>query len=185
MDINEIKDMKAEAASKDKRKIWIIPIVIIILVLLIFGGCELAKFLEKPQATGFLFDEMAQDGFLDGKTKAEIDAMMNQAVAEGQFNVSINPQPVFTTGASEGTINIENIIANRYYMRVEITLQEDGSMLYKSKGIKQGQFIEKIKLDKVLPKGKHYAIATFYAINPNNLEDVGSTSVTMEITVEN
>ena len=50
----------------------------------------------------------AQLGQLEGKSEAEIQEELNRVVEEGTMAISINVNPVFDSGDSEGTLEIEN-----------------------------------------------------------------------------
>ena len=173
--------MTRHEAKKKSKVVWIVVIVAI-------AAAALAGFLvwqNSQPKSGFTIDRMAQDGFLDGKSEAEIQELLNQVVEEGKFNVSINAQPVFKDGRSEGNLRLENVPGNRYYMTVAVTLDDTGETVYESEGIKQGQYIENVTLTKDLGAGEYPATAVFTAINPETLEPVGKTAVELVIRVIN
>lgn len=135
--------------------------------------------------TKYWFDKMAKDGTLEGKAPQEVQGMLNAIVAEGQFNVSLNARTVFEDGSAEGLIGIENISENRYYCRVTLRRDEDGLVLYESKGIKPGQYIDKIKLKSKLPAGEYSCTAQFIATDPETYDDIGQAQVQVKVVVLN
>ena len=60
--------------------------------------------------------------------------MLDQIMEDGMVNVAINAVVIFEDGTSEGSLGVENSADNQYYMRVELTKDDDGTLLYKSKG---------------------------------------------------
>ena len=60
-------------------------------------------------------------------------------------------------------MRIENRAKNHYTMVVEMYLKDTGEQIYQSGGIKPGYFLEKDRLDTVLPKGEYPVTVTFKA----------------------
>lgn len=166
---------------KKKKTGVIIIIIVIVVAAIVIGGYFIWQ--NSQPKSGFVVDRMAQDGFLEDKTQEEIQALLDQVVEEGRFNVSINSNPVFENGASEGNLRIENVPGNRYYMKVIVVLDDTGETVYESDGLKQGQYIENVKLSKTLPKGEYPATAMFTAINPDTLSEEGAAEVKINIVV--
>lgn len=194
-EIVEEKDGMTSAQSKlrkgrrnrqDKRKTIVLALILLLLAALGIGGY---LFWKRTQAvddtTKYWFDKMAQDGTLEGKTPQEIQGVLNSIVEEGMFNVSINARAVFEDGKSEGSLGMENIPENRYYARVTLLRDDDGTVLYESKGIKPGQFIDKIKLKSDLDPGEYECTARIIATDPTTLEDIGQVRVKVKVIVIN
>lgn len=135
--------------------------------------------------TKYWFDKLAKDGSLQGKTPAEVQDILNSVVEEGMFNVSMNAKAVFNDGKSEGSIGLENIPQNRYYCRVVILRDDTNEVLYESKGLKPGQYIDKIKLKKNLPAGDYACTAQVIATDPESLDDIGQVQVKIQVCVLN
>lgn len=168
--------------EEKKSKKWVIVLVVVLIAAAAVGGYFIWQNTHK-QYGRFDLDEMAQDGFFKDKSPEDIEALLNKVVEEGSFNISINSDPVFEDGQSEGNLRIENIPGNRYYMTVAITRDDTGELIYQSKGIKQKQFIENAKLDVDLPAGDYPSTATFTAVDPETLEDVGTAAAKITIHV--
>lgn len=130
------------------------------------------------------FDEEAKEGFLPTLSEEEIQAELDRIVEEGMFNVSIGSVLDFKDANSKAVANIENIPANRYYMSVDITLDDTGETVYSSKGIKPGQYIDEISLSKALAPGEYPATARFTAYQPDTYEVEGHVAVKIYIYVE-
>lgn len=175
--------MKQRKEKKSKK------IIVILVVILIALGAVAGYFLwrnAQPKETGrFELDEMARDGFFADKSPEDIEALLNQVVAEGMFNISINSNPVFEDGKSEGNLRIENVPNNPYYMQVKITRDDTGEEVYQSKGLKQEQYIENAKLTVPLAKGEYPCTAVFTAVDPETLEEVGTAAAKITIHVLN
>lgn len=130
------------------------------------------------------FDDQAQGGQAPYKTTEEIKAELNRIVEEGMLNISIASVIQFENGTSPGTAYIENVPNNKYVMRVTITLDSNGEVVYQSGGIKPDSFIETISLSQDLAAGTYPATATFVAYNPETLEEVGQAAAKVTIVVD-
>lgn len=164
-------------------------IIVLILLLLIGAGVGGFFFWKSQQATDtltkYFFDKYAEDGILEGKTPDEIESILNSIVEEGMFNVAIGTEVRFNDSKSEGTLGFENIAANHYYARVELRRNDDGTVIYKSEGIKPGQYIKDIKLSKNLPKGQYDCTAVVIATDPDSLMDIGQVEVLVKVVIIN
>lgn len=115
----------------------------------------------------------AELGQLEDKTKEEIQAALNEIVEEGNLSISMNMNPVFPTGDSQGSLKIENGPQNRYGQRVVITLDETGQQIYDSGYMPVNTHIQQDVLEIDLGKGEYEATATFSAYD----EDLGGAMV--------
>ena len=173
-------------SEKKKKKIIIIAVVAVLLLAGVTGG--VMWYMNRPQlddTTQYWFDKFAEDGTLEGKTPQEIQGMLDQVMEEGMVNVSMNTYVVFEDGTSEGSLGVENIAANRYYIRVILTNDADGSVLWESAGLKPGQYIDKITLNQDLPAGEYSCTAKEIITDPETLEDIGAAEVKVTILVKN
>ena len=130
-----------------------------------------------------MFDPNAQNGQAPYKTQEEMQAELDREVEEGMFNISIASSIQFDSGDAEGTAYIENVPGNHYLMRVKITEDATGDVLYESGVLKPNQFIEKIALAKDLDEGMYPATATFTALDETTYEEVGQAGAKVVINV--
>lgn len=176
-----------EDAQRQKKKRLILAAAA--LAVLVLAGIGLGVWrLTRPKldtTTQYWFDKFAEDGTLAGKTPQELQGILDQVMEEGMVNVSMNAVVVFEDGTSEGSLGIENIAANHYYVRVVLTNNADGSVLYESAGLKPGQYIDKIKLNQDLPAGEYQCTATEIITDPDTLEDIGQVQVAVKLIVKN
>ena len=130
-----------------------------------------------------LLDPTAQDGQAPYKSAEEIQAELDREVEEGMFNISIASSIQFDDGTSSGTAYIENIPGNRYLMKVSITSDDTGEVLYESGVLKPNQFIEQIALTQDLEPGTYPATATFTALDETTYDEVGQAAAKISINV--
>ncbi|MBE6753366.1 MAG: hypothetical protein E7559_03270 [Ruminococcaceae bacterium] len=179
------KTNNAAAKGQNNRLLYAIlaclVLIIILLIILLLHSCPGGD----HEYTDFDRDPNALIGQLEGKSPEEIQAELDRIVEEGMFNISINATPVFKDGSAKGNLRIENIPANHYNMKVTITLDETGEVIYKSGIIEPNHHIENDKLEIVLPKGYHAATAVFTAYEPDTNELVGQAAAKINILVEN
>ena len=107
----EYIDAPRETRSKD-----ITVYAIIFLVLLVGAGIFLAvRLLHKPadaalasSKSGIIYDSSAVEGGWDNLSPEEIAEKLNEKVAEGMINISMNTAPYFEDGKAEGNVMIVN-----------------------------------------------------------------------------
>lgn len=174
-----------EEPPKKKKKRWLI---VLLLLLLLAVGAAVFYFLfwnreEQPRIDKEL---SAKAGLLPSHSEEDLQKLLNETVEEGMVNISINPDPVFRDGKSEGNLNIENIPANHYDLQVDITLEESNEIVYRSGLIEPGHYVDNAKLTKRLKKGDYKAVAVFTAYYPDNETDIlAKTSANIVIHVHN
>ena len=152
---------ETESAPRKKRgRAWIAAGLAVVLVTAAAAGFFWWRSSHRQDS---FFDVSALTGALPGKSEEEVIAELNRVVDEGMFNIAINSYITFPDAKGEGVANIENVPGNRYNMTVSIVLDDTGETVYQSKGIKPGQYIQKIRLDEELPEGFYYATAVFTA----------------------
>ena len=152
----EYVDTPRETRSKD-----ITVYAVIFLVLLVGAGIFLAvRLLHKPADAalasskyGIVYDSSAVEGGWDNLSPEEIEARLNEKVAEGMINISANTAPIFEDGASEGNLMLVNESINNYPQKVQIVRNDTGEQIYESGAIAVGSKIERAKLDVLLTAG--------------------------------
>jgi hypothetical protein len=122
------------------------------------------------------FDPSAVTGILPNMSEEEIQAELDRVVQEGMLNISISSGITFNDGKSKGMANIYNVEANRYIFKVGIVLDDSQETVYESKGIRPGQYIQYIELEKDLDAGEYPATAVFTAYTEEDHEVVGNVA---------
>ncbi len=162
--------------AKYKHLYWLIPMVLLMALVL------LRQTTLQTQAA-FLEEEIkAELGQLDGKSNDEIQAALDEIVEKGSLHISINAQPIFLNGSSEGDLKIENHPNNHYTQRVTITLNETGQVVYRSGPMPVDSHIDRDRLDTALAQGQYPATALFTAYDSNDRE-VGQAAGQILLTI--
>ena len=97
------------------------------------------RMLRKPPAskddpkTGIVYDDSAVEGGWDNLSPEEIAEKLNEKVAEGMINISMNTAPYFEDGKAEGNVMIVNESINNYPQQVEFIRNDTGEQIYQSK----------------------------------------------------
>ena len=183
----EYIDAPRETRSKD-----ITVYAIIFLVLLVCAGIFLAvRLLHKPadaaladSKSGIIYDSSAVEGGWDNLSPEEIEARLNEKVAEGMINISANTAPIFEDGASEGNLMLVNEDINLYPQKVQIVRNDTGEQIYESDAIAVGSKIERAKLDVDLPAGTYECTAYFHNLNPETGDIIGTAGAIITITIQ-
>ena len=184
----EYVDAPRETRSKD-----ITVYAIIFLVLLVGAGIFLiTRLVGKPLAkedaraqTGIVYDSSAVEGGWDNLSPEEIAEKLNEKVAEGMINISMNTAPYFENGKAEGNVMIVNEAINLYPQQVEFIRNGTGEQIYQSKAIPVGSKIERAALDVELPAGTYECTAMFHNLDPVSGEIIGTAGAIITITVKN
>ncbi len=180
-ELENLKNSNQQKPEKEKKKKPLLIILIIFLILLLAaGGFTAWYFLANQQPKSqFEIDREALEGWLPGRTEAEIQAELNRIIDEGRFNVSINPTPVISNGKIN--VMVENVPANHYLMQVDVFLRNNDQdvKVYSSGIIKQGFHIESADVLQTLPTGEYSGYAVFHALQPETMEEIGQTEVTL------
>lgn len=180
--------MVGTAPKKKKGKLAAIIAVIVALLVLAFGGLFL--FSEQDNDLANLESEVkAQLGQLENKSNDEIQAALDEVIEEGTIRVSINMNPVFPTGESNGTLQLENHPNNHYNLRCVITADTDNDgteeELYHSGLMPVNSHIQEDVLSVGLDKGEYPATATFTAYDVDADTEVGVVVAQIRISVLN
>lgn len=135
--------------------------------------------------TGIVYDSSAVEGGWDNLSPEEIAEKLNEKVAEGMINISMNTAPYFENGASEGNVMIVNESINNYPQQVEFIRNDTQEIIYQSKAIPIGSKIERAKLDVELPAGTYECTAMFHNLDPETGDIIGTAGAIITITIKN
>ena len=135
--------------------------------------------------TGIVYDSSAVEGGWDNLSPEEIAEKLNEKVAEGMINISMNTAPYFEDGKAEGNVMIINESINNYPQQVEFIRNDTGEHIYQSKAIPVGSKIECAALDVELPAGTYECTAMFHNLDPVSGEIIGTAGAIINITIKN
>lgn len=165
-------------AMQSKWRKWLLPLC---------GACLLLGFgiffaFRSPDSALELADN-ATMGALPGMDTAQRQAELQQELDESMISFSINTSPVFETGGSEGNLMLENPENNGKLLVVEIYLEDTQEMIYQSKALPVGSYIENTRLDKVLEPGSYAATAYFKAFREDDHSYIGQAGANLTLSV--
>ena len=171
--------MDSDVQKKQKKRLLLVAILCVLL--LGVGGWF---FLTNQDADdSFELADNATIGILPGIDIAQRQAELQQELDEGMIAFSINTNPVFATGGSEGNLMLENPANNAKLLVVEIYIDDTQELIYQSKAIPVGSYIENTALDKVLEPGQYAATAYFKAYREDDHSYIGQAGAAINITV--
>ena len=140
---------------------------------------------EARAKAGIVYDSSATEGGSDNLSPEEIAEKLNEKVAEGMINISMNTAPYFEDGKAEGNVMIVNEAINNYPQQVEFIRNDTGEQIYQSKAIPVGSKIERAALDVELPAGTYECTAMFHNLDPVSGEIIGTAGAIINITIKN
>ena len=159
------------------------PLVIVCLCLLAVVAGGAAFWLTREDTDPLALDDNATMGVLPGIDITERQAQLQEQLDESMIAFSINTSPVFATGGSEGNLMLENPEHNAKLLVAEIYLDDTQELIYQSKAIPAGAYIENAMLDKVLKPGEYQATAYFKAYREDDRSFIGQAGAAIKITV--
>ena len=170
-----------------------VVLAVVFLVCAIGAGFFLiTRLVSKPLAkeearaqTGIVYDSSAVEGGWDNLSSEEIAEKLNEKVAEGMINISMNTAPYFENGKAEGNVMIVNESINNYPQQVEFIRNDTGEQIYESNAIPVSSKIERAMLDVTLPAGTYECTAYFHNLDPESGEIIGTAGAIITITVKN
>ena len=130
-------------------------------------------------------EENAQVGIMPGVDLEERRQQLQEELDNSMIAFSVNTNPVFNNGSAEGNLMIENPEHNAKLLVAEIRLNGTNELIYTSKAILPGSYIEKAKLNKSLEKGSYEAMVQFLAYSEDSNEFIGQTAAGIHITIAN
>ena len=140
---------------------------------------------EARAKAGIVYDSSATEGGWDNLSPEEIAEKLNEKVAEGMINISMNTAPYFEDGKAEGNVMIVNESINNYPQQVEFIRNDTGEQIFQSKAIPVGSKIERAALDVELPAGTYECTAMFHNLDPVSGEIIGTAGAIINITIKN
>ena len=125
-----------------------------------------------------------QEGVIPGYTEEQIKEILQRKADESTFSFEINSRPIFKDGKSEGNLRIANPPYNKYLITVEIKLDDNNKIVFKSGEILPNHYIEYAKLNRKLKAGEYNATATINAYDTESGEYKGTSAAKLIIKVE-
>lgn len=167
--------------TKAKQKKYLLPLCCVAAVLLIGGAVLL--FTQRGPSGGLELDDNATMGALPGIDMEQRQKELQQQLDETMVAFSINSSPVFASGRAEGNLMLENPEHNAKLLVVEIHLDSTDEIIYQTKALPVGSYIENARLDKVLDPGTYPATAYFKAYRESDQSFVGQAGAAITISV--
>ena len=173
-----------------KSRTLVILAVVGLAAALTLGIFTAVRMIRKPadskddSKAGIVYDDSAVEGGWDNLSPEEIEQKLNEKVAEGMINISMNTAPYFEDGKAEGNIMIVNESINNYPQQVEFIRNDTGEQIYQSKAIPVGSKIECAALDVELPAGSYECTAMFHNLDPISGEIIGTAGAIISITIQ-
>ena len=173
-----------------KSRTLVILAVVGLAAALTVGIFTAVRMIRKPAQSkddpknGIVYDDSAIEGGWDNLSPEEIAEKLNEKVAEGMINISMNTAPYFENGKAEGNVMIVNESINNYPQKVQIVRNDTGEQIYESNAIPIGSKIERATLDVTLPAGTYECTAYFHNLDPESGAIIGTAGAIITITIQ-
>ena len=173
--IADAKELQENVENKKiKRKL-----LLLVLLLLIASGLIIRIMSAPEDPQNFI----AGHTLPDGRQHAELSEIMQEVADANQVSLQLNTVMDFETPTSHGNIAIVNPPENIFPIAVDFVLNETGEIIFTSGGLFPNEFISGARLDVELPVGVHQATAVFNAYDPETLEHVWYSNVSLTINI--
>ena len=181
------RQMPGVNEKKKKLKTGILLLFAVVILLAITVGLAFQVYVRSVRQSKFEVDRNALEGFLPGKSEADIQKELNRIIDESRLNISMNPTPVIRDG--EINVMLENVPANNYYLQADVYIYTDEETLemrqvYQSGIIKQGFYVESGEVLEIPEGGRYNGLAVFHALYPETLEEIGQAAMNIVVTAE-
>lgn len=163
--------------------------IILICVVVASGITTFAAYMllsDQGQPSAALeFEDNATVGVMPGVDLAKRKEELQEKLDQTKIAFSINTNPEFYDGTAKGNLMIENPQHNNKYLVAEIYLVDNNELIYQSKALKPGTYLETVNLDKALQKGEYRAIAYFKGYDLDSEQYVGQTGAEITLHIDN
>lgn len=172
--------MKVQKSEKKKRlKLGLL--VLMILMLAIFVAGIIFSYYNTSAPTEALFygsEERADKiGFFQ--------SVFASKISENTFSYKINTKITFPAWNKPGEILLQNPSVNQHLMALEIVLNNDDQVIFRSGYLKPGYQLKSAPLDTLLSPGNYQATAHIWAIQADSLDLLDLFEEPIEIIVVN
>ena len=158
------RQMPGVNEKKKKLKTGILLLFAVVILLAITGGLAFQVYVRSVRQSKFEVDRNALEGFLPGKSEADIQKELNRIIDESRLNISMNPTPVIRDG--EINVMLENVPANNYYLKADVYIYTDEETLEIPEG------------------GRYNGLAVFHALYAETLEVIVQAAMNIVVTAE-
>lgn len=156
---------------------------IVILILLLCTRCGGGNTKKDDGKLDIQEDQNATDT-VNSNDHDKVVSELNQKVQDGMINISMNLNPEFANGTSEGNLLIVNSEKNKHPQYVTITRDDTGETIYKSGSIAVGKSVKNAKLNVNLPAGTYNCTAMFTQFDENSKTALGSAAAKITVTIK-
>ena len=183
-----------EHPRESRSHIGLVLLTVLLAILVIAGIIFFVHIMKAPAGTdalvetaepGIVYDTAAEEGGWENLSPEEIEANLNEKVAQGMINISMNTSPVYADGTADGNIMVVNETINRYPQRVEFVRNDTQEVIYTSGAIPVGSKIEAAPLDVDLEPGRYECTALFHNLDPVSGAVLGTAGAIIYVTVQN
>ena len=173
-----MKDSSNVNKIKNNKKLTSLLLLILLFLITIIG-----YFIYKNKdKDSFQYEDNAIFGLMPGVDRDALLAEMQANVDKSAIAFSINSRPVFLN--SYINIMFENPDGNDKDLIIRIFDDATGELLYESKAIREGSYIDRIKINKSYSKGEHILSAYLTAYDVTTHELIGEAAAELILTAE-
>ena len=119
-------------------------------------------------------------GVLPGRSLEQVEAELQERVAENEISFNVNSEPTFPDGESMGNLRLDCPANNVSALRFLLTRDDTGERLYDSGVLQPGMYVEEdyLQTDDPLKAGRYPCTVAIEVLDPDTGALRGETAVT-------
>lgn len=162
----------------------ILPIVLLVLALLAALAAGGLWLWQHQGAEGDGMEANVVVGSMDGWTDADAQALQDK-VDEGMIAFSINTQVVVEGPDAKAPILFENPANNAKLLKLELTRDDTGELLYATGLLAPGSYVPEDELDAGLEPGTYACTALIKSYREDTKKFIGQVAAEVTVTMTN
>lgn len=165
--------------KRDGKRTALIVLLLLIILGMAVGGYLVWRNLQKED----VLEPNATIGMMPGKTDQEIIDELNRKVDEKSIAFSINSQPTLDKKSGEINWMFENPESNDKYTKLVVQRDDTGEVIYETKLITNGSYVESAKLSTDLPAGSYICTAYIHGYRLSDQSYLGQVAAGITVVI--
>lgn len=158
-------------------------VVILLLLLVVIGVAVGGYFVWKNMQPDDMLEPNAVIGVMPGKTDQEIIDELNRKVDEKSIAFSINSQPTLDKETGEVNWMFENPEGNDKFIRLEVFRDDTNELIYETKMIQNGSYVESAALSETLSAGSYVCTAYIHGYRLSDQSYLGQVAAGITVVI--
>lgn len=179
--VDELDSRGGDTTPRQRRRRW--PFVLVVLGLLLVVAAGVWYFLAPPADDDGMEPNVVV-GSMGDYSKDELEAMLAEKVDEGMIAFGLNTQIYLDGPDAEAPILFENPANNAKLLKLEITRDDTGEVVYETGYLAPGSYVDRDRLDVQLDAGSYTCTALIRSYQQDTKKPLGQAAAEVIISVQ-